>query len=173
MKKMITILTIAAVLVFNACLLTDEAGVYPTGSISGDRVAKMVEQAANSGILSGYQQVKSNSRYNNVVHYFDIFPEYLQISIWGKATVVTAGVKTDRFYTAGSVAACTEQVFLVSLIAYKTLYENYLDKRAASGFNPSFNEQAALNVLTTDLAGAACKLEETGKVLHLTDQISL
>ncbi len=152
-------LVLSAGWLLSACLLTDEAGIQPLGSVKGSEARILVQNAASAGGVAGisFHNLLRNSR---LVFDIQLVEDSLVAGFLAKFYVSTR-IEEDAFYTTRSVRLCLENVTMWTMTW--TIFQLDVDRDKAA------NERNS----TATLSGAgACRLVQTGRVLHVGNAIS-
>lgn len=142
-----------------ACILTNQAGIQPLGSVKGSEAKILIQNAAAAGLAAG---ISFHNLFRSSKLTFDV--ELLEDSIvtgFLAKFFVTTEIASEGYYTRRSVSRCLERVTLHSMTW--TIY--LLDFEPDQLANERNRQVAAGGVL-------ACELEPTGNFIHVGNNVS-
>ena len=165
-------LTALAGLLLSGCLLTDELGLRPVDSASATEVKQRLQLEATQGFILGCTHYLAEKE--------GVAFDCEDVSSFGTAAAIAyllaptfAGVEEGAFYQNPSVALCADRTF-VNAFLFRYYYRNRVENAstrpdvriASSGECPNAGFFAAYST-------EKCDLQKTGRVIELTDPLSI
>lgn len=161
----ITLATILGFYVFTGCLLTNEVGIKPGGTIKGSEAK---EEIQIRGMMSFYMAM-------SVV--YDIYNAACECNIYelsgtdavdsyfaGVLAAAVSGIADDKYYTPDSVDSCVDEIQRIGATLVVNIHES---ARVAGTEALTDNSEEVLA-----LQAGQCDIKESGEVIHLNDSIN-
>jgi len=145
-------LTAAGIVIFTGCVITDNF-FQPVSSVSGKNLIKEIEKASQEGLILGIAVNPNSSAMLSGQPGIAGMPLFMS-GISGNIIVRTLKIDEKKDYTRSSADVCVESV------------KNSYFAVMAAGIEPP-------PIAGGYLASLKCSLQETGKIIHFSDDISI
>ena len=171
LRKRAVLIAIACCLFASSnCLLTNELGIEPIDSVSGASAKAAIEEA---GMMSWFfADMLIDSKYKDIKE-DNFFAQYLWSLIHGILLQSQASIQDDRYYTITSVKDCVDYIHISGALIYKFVRERRLNHILNKGRSDSVGFFGGILYAGPIIIMDECKLEETGKIIHLGDKTNL
>jgi len=157
----------AIIISLPSCLITNELGLSPIDSYSGEETKVKISDAALISYFIADGLI--DSKYSNQKP--GTMGKILYGAVNGLIYRAQLGVDDNRYYTMDSVDACVEVIHFKGALWLKVFTENYYNDIQA-GRNAG-EGLPATQIYAPQFSGKDCMLDETGRVLHITPSLSL
>lgn len=145
---------------FSHCLLTNELGLQPAGTIIGSEAR---EQIVTRGTTSFYMAMSVVYDMLNVESGTNIYQisgnDAVDAFLTGTLAGAVSGIDDEKYYDPTSVDACAEEVQTIGGSLVMSLYQSARASQEASLID---NAEEVLA-----LQAANCNIKESGKYVHL------
>ncbi|MBE7438633.1 MAG: TIGR04452 family lipoprotein [Spirochaetales bacterium] len=150
-----------------SCLITNELGLSPLDSYSGEETKVKISDAAliSFFIADGLIDSKYSNQKPNTMG------KILYGAVNGLIYRAQLGVDDNRYYTMDSVDACVDVIHFKGALWLKLFTENYYN--SLQNNSNAGEGLPATQIYAPQFSGKDCKLDETGKVVHITPALSL
>lgn len=172
-----TLFTLATLLLaapaFSACLFTDAFGLRPLDSVPGAQVEQRLQDEAGLGFLLGCEYYLAQKSAVNVdCRDVDSFRASVGTAYF--LAPLFAGIEAGKFYRAGSVEVCAENVFNRAFLYARAYLKQVERSTSAPGLKLPASDAEYQNAAVFAAFGAEdCGLRATGKLVDLGEDLSL